>query len=90
MTEISNELLHVLSLKGRERLNIGGVTDVLCFDEQAVRLVTVSGELTVSGEGLHISHLQLETGDVHLCGRVDSMVYTSVQKHRPLLKRLFR
>lgn len=90
MTAVSNELLHTLSLKGRERLNIGGVTDVLSFDEQTVRLVTVSGELTVSGEGLHISNLQLETGDVYLCGRVDSMVYTAVHEHRSLFKRLFR
>ena len=91
MEEKTNtELLHSLSLKQREMLIVGGVTDVESFDESEVKLVTVCGELKISGSNLHISQLQLETGDVRLTGRVDGMVYTVHEPPRPLLKRLFR
>lgn len=84
------DVLHSLSLKQREMLVVGGVTDIESFDECEVRLVTTCGGLTVCGADLHISQLQLETGDVRLTGRVDSLVYTVHEPRRPLLKRLFK
>lgn len=85
-----NELLHQLTLKECELMHISGVTDVESFDEETVKLVTTCGKLTVSGSGLHVSELQLETGDVRLSGRVDSLVYTVHEPHRSLLRRIFR
>lgn len=84
------DLLHQLTLKEREQMHISGVTDVESFDEQAVKLITTCGALSISGTGLHISELQLETGDIRLSGHVDSFVYTVHEPRRSLFGRLFR
>lgn len=81
---------HQLIVNDREKMTVSGVTDVESFDEENIQLVTTRGALTVSGAGLHIEQLQLETGDMRLSGRVDSLTYTERQPHRNLFGRLFR
>ena len=81
---------HTLRLEERERLLIGGVTDVDSFDEETVKLMTTRGVLTVCGAGLHIEQLQLDTGDLRLAGRVDTLVYTDRATRRGKFGRLFR
>lgn len=85
-----NDLTHSVTLKAREYMQISGVTDVESFDEETVKLITTDGALTVNGTKLHISQLQLETGDVRLDGKVNSVTYTDHQPHRSLWGRLFR
>ena len=64
-----------LSLEGRERLTVTGVTDVDRFDEAAVVLQTTQGTLIIRGEGLHMQTLSLEGGEVSIDGTVDSLTY---------------
>ena len=66
---------HRLTLEGRERLTITGVTDVDRFDEAAVILQTTVGSLIVRGDGLHMQTLSLEGGEVSIDGQVDSLSY---------------
>ncbi len=86
----ADRMPHSLQLHDREKMSVGGVTDVESFDEQTIRLLTTCGALTVSGAGLHIEQLQVETGDLRLSGRIDSLVYSQQQPHRGLFGRLFR
>ncbi len=86
----TEQLPHQLKLDDRERMTVSGVTDVESFDEQTVQLLTTCGALTVSGRELHIEQLQLETGELRLSGRVDSLIYTDRQPHRSFFGRLFR
>jgi len=67
---------HTLTLSARTRLEIGGVTDVVSFDEETVTLVTDCGELTVEGTSLHIGTLNIERGCVVVDGRVNALIYT--------------
>ena len=67
---------HALTLQDRARLTLDGVTDVRGFDENSIFLVTHGGELTVEGEGLHITRLALEEGDVTVEGKVSGIFYT--------------
>lgn len=67
---------HDITLKGRGQLRISGVREVISFDEQAVRLHTVCGELMVEGEALHIGVLDIERGVVALDGTVDGLYYS--------------
>ncbi len=83
-------LPHRFTMENRETAHITGVTDVKCFDEEVVELVTTAGDLTVAGTGLHIAVLQLETGDLHLTGKVDSMQYKEHLTRRGKIGRLFR
>ncbi len=62
-------------LKDRRQLEIHGVTDVIRFDEDSAVFQTVCGAMTVEGDGLHVSVLNLEHGIVSLDGRVDSILY---------------
>lgn len=81
---------HRMTMENRESLHVTGVTDVKCFDEETVELVTTAGELTVLGTDLHIAVLQLETGDLHLTGKVTSMQYRERLTKRGKIGRMFR
>ena len=63
-------------LKDRSLLDLDGVSDVFSFDEGAVVLRTVLGDLTVEGQGLHSTRLDLETGQLSLEGKVGGLFYT--------------
>lgn len=65
-----------LLLFDRSKLSLTGVTDVSGFDETLVSVKTTDGELSVEGEGLHVTLLSLEEGKVDLEGRINAMVYT--------------
>ena len=85
---------HDLILKSRKDMSIDGVENVISFDESQVVLVTSLGELTVEGNGLHISVLDLESGTVALSGEVDGLYYSNnnreTDKGRGFWARLFR
>ena len=55
-----------------------------------VAVKTSSGTLIVKGSGLHIDKLNLETGDVSIDGKINSMQYFGGDKSRSKLSRLFR
>ena len=59
---------HQLMLEDRQRLTVSGVSDVDSFDDTAIVVYTDMGELTIKGEGLHISRLNVETGDLKVEG----------------------
>ncbi|MBR1560636.1 MAG: sporulation protein YabP [Clostridia bacterium] len=81
---------HWVELKDRKKLNITGVEDVDCFNEQIVVLQTPLGTLTVTGAGLNVSQLDLEAGKVALEGEVDALEYTGGRRKGGVLGRLFR
>ena len=70
---------HRVIMEERGRTEVRGVTDVVSFDEQAVLLKTLCGDLSVEGASLHIHVLDLKQGIVSMEGRVDSMVYYESQ-----------
>lgn len=70
-------LPHTVILKEREQALLSGVTDVVSFDEMQIEAVTSKGVLVMTGEGLHIESLSVETGDLVVEGRIDSLVYTA-------------
>lgn len=82
---------HRISLNERSELTISGVTDVDSFDDMTVVVYTSLGELTVKGNGLHISRLNIESGDLTLEGTVESLTYTELRSRSGgLLGKLFR
>lgn len=84
------ETAHKLSLDGRGRLNVSGVSDIESFDEQMVVLLTSRGTLVVRGEQLHLEMLSLEGGEVRLEGQVDSLIYETDHHEGGFFSRLFR
>lgn len=68
-------LPHSLLLKDRQLLQLDGVTDVDSFDETGIVAYTDIGEVSIGGENLHITKLSLETGELFVEGRINSLIY---------------
>lgn len=84
---------HNITLEGREKLNISGVTDVGSFNENNVIVSTQMGELVIKGEDLRISSLDVNDGNVSIKGLVHSIVYESkgaYKNEKGFLKSLFK
>ena len=92
MTEKSTQpsKAHTLSVVAREQASIVGVTEVDSFDEHGVILKTDCGEMTVEGEGLHVSSLDIEKGKVEISGHICAIYYSEATPvKRSLRARLF-
>ena len=72
-------LPHNLILEDRRSLTVSGVSDVDSFDEQVVIVFTDIGELTVKGEDLHVNRLSVETGELFIEGKINSLSYNEDQ-----------
>ncbi|MBQ2755593.1 MAG: sporulation protein YabP [Oscillospiraceae bacterium] len=84
-------LPHNVFLENRSMMNLSGVEDVDCFDEQTIRVFTNMGEMTVRGRGLHINKLSVDTGELSLEGKIDLLEYSDEQKRSGgLFSKLFR
>ena len=81
---------HSVSMDDRCRLSVTGVDDVESFDEATIIMNTSQGNLIVRGSGLHMEKMSLETGEVLLSGRVDSLDYEDTPEARGFFARLFR
>ena len=72
-TETKSEIC----LKGRREMSISGVTEVVGFDEECVRLKSVDGELFVEGKDIKIGALDTERGIVTLSGIINGIYYVA-------------
>lgn len=79
--------IHTLHLEERRSVALTGVEEVLAFDENQVVLRTGSGEVALMGEGLHVTRLMMEDGQLTVEGKIDSFFYSSPRKNRRLFGR---
>ena len=73
---------HTVNLTGRERAVITGVSDVDCFNEQLVVLMTTLGTMTISGSAMNLSHMNKEEGRIIIDGEFDSIEYSGKARGR--------
>lgn len=71
----TTESMHNMILENRKKLTVSGVNEVESFNEDKIVLLTAEGKLTVTGRGMHIQKLHVETGDVLIFGQIDALVY---------------
>ncbi len=88
---VANRLL----LTDRKYLVVKGVEHVGKFDEREINLDTNMGLLTLRGEGLHITRLHLENGELVVEGKVVSMVFADGKsaagaRGKGMLSRIFK
>ena len=87
----STKTPHSIIMENRKLLTATGVSDVDSFDEQSVTAYTDLGELSIRGNGLHISKLNVETGDLTIEGEIISLTYSENRSSSGgLLSKLFR
>lgn len=73
---------HTLLLSNRSTATLTGVEDVDCFNEQIIILRTSQGTLTLTGEGLNISELNLENARLIVQGEIVSAEYSEQRKNK--------
>ncbi len=71
---------HSVLIDNREKVTITGVEDVDSFDEHSVLLVTDLGYITLHGEDLHISKLNLDDGQLVVEGEIYGMEYSDADR----------
>ncbi|HEX3032190.1 MAG TPA: sporulation protein YabP [Bacillota bacterium] len=87
---------HGLSVAERGLTEISGVQHVRSFDEQEIILDTTMGVLVLKGEGLHITRLNLEEGNLAVEGFIIAFEYLDEKgtgrlgKNKGILKRILR
>lgn len=87
---MTEKALHEIRIDGREKLTVGGVDDVVGFDEENVVVSTCMGILNIEGEDLHISKLDVGAGVLDVSGRINAVYYTEPQLQRRGLLSLFK
>jgi len=86
-----NTPMHTLKLEGRRRVSLTGVKDVDGFDEHTVILVTTQGMMSIYGEDLHITKLNVDEGVLCVDGRINALQYSDGEnKGKNVLGKLFR
>lgn len=66
---------HEIFSKNRECVKLSGVSDVESFDDKSVIMQTSLGRLAIDGEGLHISVLNIQSGEVEVEGKINGVFY---------------
>ncbi|MBE5777015.1 MAG: sporulation protein YabP [Clostridiales bacterium] len=73
---------HSLEMHARAHVALTGVSEVIAFDDTQVILMTESGEVALTGQGLHVTKLMLEEGKLTVEGRIDGIFYTDKKERR--------
>ncbi|MBQ4648099.1 MAG: YabP/YqfC family sporulation protein [Clostridia bacterium] len=76
-------------LTGRSFLSLTGINEVISFDESLVSLDSQGTVLSISGQGLSIVKLSLESGELSVSGRIDAIIYTDDEPKKGFLAKLF-
>ncbi len=89
--QVPSVVRHEICLKDRRSMTVSGVKEILSFDDQSVRIMTVGGEVEIDGDGLRVKVLDVERGCVVLEGHIDGINYQEEpSEHRGFWSRLMR
>ena len=81
---------HTMTIEGRNRAVIAGVTDVDSFNDTMIVMNTSAGAMTLIGSALHISRLNLDDGQLLVEGQIDALEYDERARGKGGLSRLFK
>ncbi len=82
---------HSLYLSNRNSLAVTGVKDVISFDEEAIKIITVMGSIALKGSDFKIESFNTESGDIKIKGNFTAIVYFSEHTSKDnFLRKLLR
>ncbi len=90
MAEENRLLKNVIRLENREKLNVTGVLDVVRFDEFEILCECEKGVLSIKGDNLHISKIELEKGELTVDGLITSLSFEDKAVKGSFFKSLFK
>ena len=88
--EESKSFNHSIIVENRNKFTLGGIEDVISFDEETIVTKSVMGKLVIKGENLHI--LSFDNSSLELLGngKIHAIAYTSENTGGGLFSKLFR
>lgn len=69
-------LPHNLIVENRHMVTATGITRVVSYDEASATLETQQGTLVVGGQGIQVSEISIETGEMKIFGRIEYLQYS--------------
>jgi sporulation protein YabP len=90
---MDEKVVQSLLLENKELLNVTGVENVDNFNDETVVLLTNKGKLTIKGEKLNISKLNVDEGRLIVKGVINSLVFSEHEGQKEkvsLVKKLFK
>lgn len=75
MSEKNENIPQNIILENRRKISVSGVSDVDSFDENQSVIYTCMGLLEIKGADMHMSKLNLDSGEIVLEGKFDSFCY---------------
>lgn len=82
---------HNIVLEDRSKIKISGVEEVENYNEHTIVLSTIKGAMTIKGEDLSISKLNLDDGSLNISGTINSLIYMNKEgEPRNLLGKIFK
>ncbi len=82
-----------LYIEDRNNLTLDGVQEVISFNEEQIQLDTNYGKLIIKGENLKMNKLDVVNGNISICGKINSLVYSYNDKPKDkdtILRRIFK
>lgn len=80
-----------INIEDRKKMSITGVEQVESFNDNTIILTTINGGMAIKGEGLNISKLNLEDGNVKIEGKINGVNYSSRDlSSKNILDKLFK
>lgn len=93
---MNQEAKHRVEMVQRKEVKVDGVQHVESFTEEEITIDTNMGVIVLVGEGLNITQLDLETGNLGVTGFVNGIRYQEAGVRKPryrarnLLSRLLK
>lgn len=90
---MDEKVVQSLLLENKEILNVTGVEGVDNFNEETVVLLTNKGKLTIKGQKLNISKLNVDEGKLIVKGDINVLIYSDNDGKREkvsFVKKLFK
>ena len=78
-----NETTASLILWNRKNLNLKNIEEVVSFDDLNIYLITKdNGNLLIEGNNLHITTLDVASGNMTVEGTICAMIYNDKESHK--------
>ncbi len=90
---MDDRVVQSLLLENKETLNVTGVEGVDNFNDETVVLLTNKGKLTIKGQRLNISKLNVDEGKLMVKGDINVLIYSDNDTNKEkvsFVKKLFK
>lgn len=82
---------HAVHIENREFASLTGIKDVLSFNETEIVLLSDGGGMTIEGNELHITKLNLDEGQIIINGQICAIEYDDLPTPKgSIFSRMFR